>query len=151
MCIGAKSKKVLMNILNGIKSTRTSVLQIILDQRESTLSMQKSGWARKKKKNTNKLGGKGKLTDVLIEKLTKYYRLAIRRNINSVPDMLPEPTVGTGIESTRRLINWKTTISSPFTLPRHREAFDSYLHRFIKRRSVNAISRWTYSKREQKF
>lgn len=39
------------------------------------------------KKKTLKLGGKGKLTDVLIQKLTKYYGLAIRRNVNSVPDM----------------------------------------------------------------
>lgn len=34
-----------------------------------------------------KLGGKGKLTDVLIQKLTKYYGLAIRRNVHSVEDM----------------------------------------------------------------
>lgn len=38
----------------------------------------------KKEKN---LGGKGKLTDVLIKKLTKYYGLAIRRNVNSVENM----------------------------------------------------------------
>ncbi|EZA47079.1 hypothetical protein X777_16771 [Ooceraea biroi] len=38
-------------------------------------------------KKTHKLGGKGKLTDVLIKKLTKYYGLAIRRNVNSVPNM----------------------------------------------------------------
>ncbi|KZC10036.1 hypothetical protein WN55_01787 [Dufourea novaeangliae] len=38
-------------------------------------------------KKTAKLGGKGKLTDALIKKLTKYYGLAIRRNFNSVEDM----------------------------------------------------------------
>jgi len=38
-------------------------------------------------KKTDKLGGKGKLTDVLIKKLTKYYGLAIRRNPNSKDDM----------------------------------------------------------------
>lgn len=38
-------------------------------------------------KKTAKLGGKGKLTDVLIKKLTKYYKLAIRRNPESVDEM----------------------------------------------------------------
>ncbi|XP_071579129.1 uncharacterized protein [Temnothorax nylanderi] len=38
-------------------------------------------------KKEKKLGGKGKLTDVLIKKLTKYYGLAIRRNIESVDGM----------------------------------------------------------------
>lgn len=38
-------------------------------------------------KKTNKLGGKGKLTDSLINKLTKYYGLAIKRNIDSVENM----------------------------------------------------------------
>ena len=38
-------------------------------------------------KKTEKLGGKGKLTDVLIKKLTKYYGLAIRRNVDSVSEM----------------------------------------------------------------
>lgn len=38
-------------------------------------------------KKTEKLGGKGKLTDVLIQKLTKYYGLAIRRNSKSVDKM----------------------------------------------------------------
>ncbi|EZA51573.1 hypothetical protein X777_09740 [Ooceraea biroi] len=38
-------------------------------------------------KKTEKLGGKGKLTNVLIKKLTKYYGLAIRRNIDSADEM----------------------------------------------------------------
>jgi len=38
-------------------------------------------------KKTAKLGEKGKLTDVLIKKLTKYYGLAIRRNSHSKDDM----------------------------------------------------------------
>lgn len=38
-------------------------------------------------KKAYKLGGKGKLTDALIRKLTTYYALAIRRNINSAEDM----------------------------------------------------------------
>ncbi|XP_053995806.1 uncharacterized protein LOC128885665 [Hylaeus anthracinus] len=38
-------------------------------------------------KKTEKLGGKGKLTDILIKKLTTYYGLAIRRNVDSVTDM----------------------------------------------------------------
>ncbi|XP_071582033.1 uncharacterized protein [Temnothorax nylanderi] len=38
-------------------------------------------------KKKEKLGGKGKLTDVLIKKLTTYYGLAIRRNIDSVDYM----------------------------------------------------------------
>jgi len=38
-------------------------------------------------KKIAKLGGKGKLTDVLIKKLTKYYGLAIRRNPNWKDDM----------------------------------------------------------------
>jgi len=38
-------------------------------------------------KKTNKFGGKEKLTDVFIKKLTKNYGLAIRRNPNSKDDM----------------------------------------------------------------
>lgn len=38
-------------------------------------------------KKTAKLGGKRKLTDTLIKKLTKYYGLAIRRNPNSKEKM----------------------------------------------------------------
>lgn len=38
-------------------------------------------------KKKEKLGGKNRLTDVLIKKLTIFYGLAIRRNLNSVPDM----------------------------------------------------------------
>lgn len=38
-------------------------------------------------KKAEKFGGKSKLTDVLIKKLTKYYGLAIRRNPNSKDDM----------------------------------------------------------------
>ncbi|EFN61450.1 hypothetical protein EAG_00479, partial [Camponotus floridanus] len=38
-------------------------------------------------KKIAKLGGKGKLTDALIKKLTKYYGLAIRRNAKSKDDM----------------------------------------------------------------
>lgn len=41
-------------------------------------------------KKTAKLGGKGKLTDALIKKLTKYYGLAIRRNAQSKDDMKKE-------------------------------------------------------------
>ncbi|XP_011871660.1 PREDICTED: uncharacterized protein LOC105564118, partial [Vollenhovia emeryi] len=41
-------------------------------------------------KKTAKLGGKGKLTDALIKKLTKYYGLAIRRNANSKDNMKKE-------------------------------------------------------------
>ena len=38
-------------------------------------------------KKEKKLGGRGKLTDTLIKKLTKYYGLAIRRNIESADEM----------------------------------------------------------------
>jgi len=38
-------------------------------------------------KKKEKLGGKNRLTDVLIKKLTIFYSLAIRRNSNSVTDM----------------------------------------------------------------
>ncbi|XP_067208105.1 uncharacterized protein [Linepithema humile] len=38
-------------------------------------------------RKAKKLGGKGKLTEVLIKKLSTYYGLAIRRNVNSVQDM----------------------------------------------------------------
>lgn len=38
-------------------------------------------------KKNQKLGGKGKLTNTLIMKLTKYYGLVIRRNIDSVDNM----------------------------------------------------------------
>ena len=38
-------------------------------------------------KKTAKLGGKSKLTDVLIKKLTTYYGLAIRRNSDNVQNM----------------------------------------------------------------
>lgn len=41
----------------------------------------------RKVQKSAKLGGKGKLTDALIAKLTKYYGLAIRRNHNSVKKM----------------------------------------------------------------
>jgi len=41
-------------------------------------------------KKNEKLGGKGKLTDALIKKLTTYYGLAIRRNSNNVDDMKRE-------------------------------------------------------------
>lgn len=38
-------------------------------------------------KKEHKLGGKGKLTDALIKKLSTYYGLAIQRNVDSVEDM----------------------------------------------------------------
>ncbi|XP_076221633.1 uncharacterized protein LOC116431900 [Nomia melanderi] len=38
-------------------------------------------------KTQKNLGGKGKLTDALIRKLTAYYGLAVRRNIHSVENM----------------------------------------------------------------
>jgi len=38
-------------------------------------------------KKTRKLGGKNKLTNKLIQKLTIYYGLAIRRHPDSVDDM----------------------------------------------------------------
>jgi len=38
-------------------------------------------------KKTHKLGGKNKLTNKLIQKLTIYYGLAIRRHSDSVDDM----------------------------------------------------------------
>lgn len=38
-------------------------------------------------KKKEKLGGKGKLTEALIKKLTTYYGLAIRRNINNIENM----------------------------------------------------------------
>ncbi|XP_018365704.1 PREDICTED: uncharacterized protein LOC108762933 [Trachymyrmex cornetzi] len=38
-------------------------------------------------KKTQKLGDKGKLMDILIKKLTTYYGLAIRRNVNSIDGM----------------------------------------------------------------
>jgi len=38
-------------------------------------------------KKEHKLGGKGILTDSLIKKLTTYYGLAIRRNVDSVTEM----------------------------------------------------------------
>ena len=38
-------------------------------------------------RKSKKLGGKGKLTEALIKKLSTYYGLAIRRNVNSVIDM----------------------------------------------------------------
>ena len=38
-------------------------------------------------KKSAKLGGRGKLTEVLTKKLTKYYGLAIRRNHESVEEM----------------------------------------------------------------
>lgn len=38
-------------------------------------------------KKEKKLGGRGKLTEALVKKLSLYYGLAIRRNINSVEDM----------------------------------------------------------------
>jgi len=37
--------------------------------------------------NALKIYGKGKLTDALIKKLSAYYGLAIRRNVNSVDEM----------------------------------------------------------------
>ena len=41
----------------------------------------------KKKKNSKGLGGKGKFTGKIIDKLAVYYGLAIRRNFNSVLNM----------------------------------------------------------------
>jgi len=38
-------------------------------------------------RKAKKLGGKGKLTETLIKKLSTYYSLAIRRNVNSAQDM----------------------------------------------------------------
>lgn len=50
--------------------------------------VEKRMWSRLQNvKKTHKLGGRGKLTDVVVKKLTTYYGLAIRRNINSVEDM----------------------------------------------------------------
>lgn len=42
---------------------------------------------RNLKKNTKELGGKGKLTGKLIDELSMYYGLAIRRNHDSVLKM----------------------------------------------------------------
>lgn len=47
----------------------------------------KMGTRLRNLKKTEKIGGKGKLTDVLIKKLTKYYGLAIRRNTDSADEM----------------------------------------------------------------
>lgn len=44
----------------------------------------------RKTKTTHKLRGRGKLTDGLIKKLSTYYGLAIRRNVDSVEDMKKE-------------------------------------------------------------
>jgi len=45
---------------------------------------------RNLKKNTKGLGGKGKLTGRLIDDLTLYYGLGIRRNTDSVENMRKE-------------------------------------------------------------
>jgi len=42
---------------------------------------------RKLKRETPGLGGKGKLTDGLIDKLQKYYGIAIRSNVGNLPEM----------------------------------------------------------------
>ncbi|XP_077256710.1 uncharacterized protein LOC143894395, partial [Temnothorax americanus] len=49
----------------------------------NVIIVEKSG----KKRQTKSLGGKGKLTAKLIDKLTVYYGLAIRRNCDSVENM----------------------------------------------------------------
>ncbi|XP_031841174.2 uncharacterized protein LOC116430767 [Nomia melanderi] len=47
----------------------------------------KLSYCRLRNIKTKNLGGKGKLADALIRKLTAYYGLAIRRNIHSVENM----------------------------------------------------------------
>ena len=42
---------------------------------------------RQCKKNIEGLGGRGKLTEKLIDELSNYYGLAIRKNLTSVDDM----------------------------------------------------------------
>ncbi|XP_077256704.1 uncharacterized protein LOC143894388 [Temnothorax americanus] len=51
--------------------------------KKNVITVEKSG----KKRQTKSLGGKGKLTAKLIDKLTVYYGLAIRRNCDSVENM----------------------------------------------------------------
>ncbi|XP_074111956.1 uncharacterized protein LOC141535751 [Cotesia typhae] len=45
------------------------------------------GTRLRKTRTDNHLGGRGKLTEALIKKLSLYYGLAIRRNVNSAKDM----------------------------------------------------------------
>lgn len=45
---------------------------------------------RSLKKCKKDLGGRGRLTDKIINELTNYYGLAIRRNINNVDNMYNE-------------------------------------------------------------
>lgn len=61
----------------------------IVEKKECVGHVQKRMGARlrKLKKDTKGLGGKGKLTAKLIDELSVYYGLAIRRNKDSMPDM----------------------------------------------------------------
>ncbi|CAB3224577.1 unnamed protein product [Arctia plantaginis] len=72
--------KTFLGILNGDKCTVT--------KNECVGHVQKRmGTRLHNKRKQEKLGGKKRLTEALIKKLTIYYGLAIRRNLNSVEDM----------------------------------------------------------------
>ncbi|KYM96705.1 hypothetical protein ALC62_00134 [Cyphomyrmex costatus] len=68
-CIGHVQKRMGMRLRDCVK--------------KNVVTVEKSGKTRQKKT----LGGKGKLTGKLIDKLTVYYGLAIRRNCDSVENM----------------------------------------------------------------
>ena len=71
----------------NFNNTPTGVVKSILSSVKSIFENLKLSKLRKLKKETNGLGGKGKLIAKLIDELSVFYGLAIRKNKDSVKDM----------------------------------------------------------------
>jgi len=94
----ASSQKFGVRYINYIGDGDSKTFQAILNlnpygdeclvrKSECVNHVEKRMGTRLKNVKKKKLGGKGKLTDTLIKKLTKYYGLAIMRNPESVENM----------------------------------------------------------------
>lgn len=132
---------------------------------------EKDGNSAPKLRKTKKLGGKGKLTEALMKKLSTYYGLAIRRNINSVEDMKKAimatyyHMISTD-ENPRhencpvRVDSWCTwqqdkalgneLEAHPAPLPRHAEGNTSNIWRFVKRWVTDKMFRWPHAECKRK-
>ncbi|KMQ83416.1 hypothetical protein RF55_20114 [Lasius niger] len=80
---------------DGVSKTYTGIVNVAPYDNTPVIKMECIGHLQKRmgsrlrecKKKTKGLGGKGKLTEKVIDKLTVYYGLAIRRHCDSVQNM----------------------------------------------------------------
>ncbi|KYN18105.1 hypothetical protein ALC57_09615 [Trachymyrmex cornetzi] len=82
--IGDRDSKSYKNIVDADPYEETKVVK---KECVNHVSKRMGSRLRKCKKNNKGLGGKGKLTDKVINDMSLYYNLAIRRNKDSVNDM----------------------------------------------------------------